>query len=580
VYDTLLEHQRFDLHGAVARVIEARYADRLDEHLERLAHHWSRAGDWTTGIRYGIRAAERSQALSQFADALAMLDRAEEWLGRVDDHTVRFDLLVDVMLRQERLCETLGLRTRQLDTVERLIALLAPGGDSPRLAEVHLRHGDVSTLLRRFEQADHALAAALASSERRGDRAAARNAHRSIGLLRSHEGRFEEAVASVQRALSIDLELEEHAAAAADTASLGSALRKLGRMDEAVSALNGAFDLIGPADEPVRLCMLHTVISQVYRDIGDTDDALRHLEVVRDLAISRRLPLMLPFCLPGIANLKLAQGRTEEALAAYRQSVDGCRQARYVEGLAQSLRGAGDLLDQLADRATQLVVWRRLAMALDALDRRKESEAVWERVRALCESAGDDALTLEALNALGVLYWKSGDYERALSRYREARALCEATNDRVHLGLMLNSIGATLLRLDRFDEARAVLEDAVHTNQATEERQLEAHSLAALGDALMGCDRFTDARCAFEQSGALRPLLGDRLGEGWMLERQARALRAEGRGTEAFALAERARAIATELGNPLLSAAADALSGVAAVSPAVDSPRTLPPSTK
>jgi tetratricopeptide (TPR) repeat protein/class 3 adenylate cyclase len=587
VYDTLLEHQRLDLHGAVARVIEARYADRLDEHLERLAHQWSRAGDWTTAIRYGVRAAERSQVLSQFADALAMLDRTEDWMARVDDETVRFDLLVDVLLRQERLCETLGLRTRQLDTIERLVALLTPGGDSPRLAEVHLRHGDVSTLLGRFEQADRALATALSSSERRGDRAAVRNAYRSIGLLRSHEGRFEEAVAAVERALSIDLELEEHAAAAADTASLGSALRKLGRFDDAVTALTGALDLVGPADEPVKVCMLHTVISQVYRDIGDTDAALRHLEVVRDLAISRRLPLMLPFCLPGIANFELAQGRTEEALAAYRQLVDGCRRARYVEGLAQSLRGwgealfglqrfeealdplreAGDLLDQLADRATQLVVWRRLAMALDALDRRKESAAAWERVRAVCVSTGDDARTLEALNTLGLLYWKSGDYESALSRYREARALCESMNDRVHLGLMLNSIGATLLRLDRFDEARAVLEEAVHTNRATEEGQLEAHALAALGDALMRCDRPSDARCAFEQSGALRPLLGDRLGEGWMLERQARALAAEGRGAEALAVAERARAIVTELGDPLLSAAVDALSGVAAPPP-------------
>jgi tetratricopeptide (TPR) repeat protein len=640
VYDTLLEHQRLDLHGAVARVIEARYADRLDEHLERLAHHWSRAGDWTTAIRYGVRAAERSHALSQFADALAMLDRTEDWVARVDHETVRFDLLVDVILRQERLCETLGLRTRQVDTIERLIALLAPGGDSPRLAEVHLRHGDVSTLLRRFEQADRALATALASSERRGDRAAARNAYRSIGLLRSHQCRFEEAVASVQHALAIDLELEEPSAAAADTAGLGNALRKLGRLDEALAAVTGAFDYIRPADEPAKSCMLHTVISQVYRDMGDTDAALVHLEVVRDLAISRRLPLMLPFCLPGIANLKLAQGRTEEALAAYRQSVDACRRTRYAEGLAQSLRGwgetlfglqrfeealdplreASDLLDQLADRATQVVVWRRLAMALDALDRPRESEAAWERVRALCESSGDtagelaaldglagvarrcgdrptavahlerarelarstgdDACTLAVLNTLGLLYWETGDYESALSRYHEARALCEAANDRVHLGLMLNSIGATLLRLDRFDEARAVLEEAVHANHATEERQLEAHALAALGDALMGCDRPSDARCAFEQSGALRPLLGDRLGEGWMLERQARALGAEGRGTEALAVAERARAIVTELGDPLLSAAVDALSGLAAVSPAIHSPPAVPDPTR
>ena len=589
VYDTLLEHQRLDLHGTVARVIEARYADRLDEHLERLAHHWSRAGDWTAAVRYGVRAAERSHALSQFADALAMLDRTEEWAARVDDETVRFDLLVDVLLHQERSCETLGLRMRQLDIVERLIALLEPGGDSPRLAEVHLRHGDVSTLLRRFDQADLALATALASSERRGDRAAARNAHRSIGLLRSHEGRFEEAVESVRRALEIDLELDEHAAAAADTASLGNALRKLGRLDDAVTALTGALDLITPADEPFKVCMLHTVMSQAYRDMGDTDAALRHLEVVRDLAISRRLPLMLPFCLPGIANLELAKGRTEEALAAYRQSVDGCRRTHYVEGLAQSLRGlgealfglqrfeealdplreAGDLLDQLADRATQIVVWRRLAMALDALHRRGESEAAWERVRALSQSTGDTAGELAALNLLGQLFWKSGDYESALSRYSEARALCESMNDRVHLGLMLNSIGVTLLRLDRFDEARAVLEEAVHTNHATEERQLEAHALAALGDALMGCGRPSDARCAFEQSGALRPLLGDRLGEGWMLERQARALRAEGRGAEARAVAEQARAIVAELGDPLLSAAVDALSGVDVVSPEI-----------
>jgi len=166
-----------------------------------------------------------------------------------------------------------------------------------------------------------------------------------------------------------------------------------------------------------------------------------------------------------------------------------------------------------------------------------------------------------------------------LSRYREARALCERTNDRVHLGLMLNSIGATLLRLRRFDEARAVLEEAVQTNHVTEEHQLEAHALAALGDALMGCDRPADARCAFEQSGALRPLLGDRLGEGWMLERQARALAAEGRPDDALACADQARAIVKELGDPLLSAALDALSRVA-VSPAADSPPTAPPSTQ
>ncbi|MDQ3516693.1 MAG: protein kinase, partial [Gemmatimonadota bacterium] len=71
-YDTLLEHQRQTLHAAAGRAIEQRYAERLEEHLERLAHHFTRAEEWSAAVRYGIRAADRSQALSQFADALAM----------------------------------------------------------------------------------------------------------------------------------------------------------------------------------------------------------------------------------------------------------------------------------------------------------------------------------------------------------------------------------------------------------------------------------------------------------------------------------------------------------------------------
>jgi len=44
--------------------------------------------------------------------------------------------------------------------------------------------------------------------------------------------------------------------------------------------------------------------------------------------------------------------------------------------------------------------------------------------------------------------------------------------------------------------------------------------------------------------------------------------------------AHRARVIATELGDPLLSAALDALSEIAGVSPAADIPPQFPPPTK
>jgi hypothetical protein len=210
------------------------------------------------------------------------------------------------------------------------------------------------------------------------------------------------------------------------------------------------------------------VISQVYREIGDTDAALRHLEVVRDLAISRRLPLSIRSVSgdPRVSNWR--RGRADEALAAYRQSVDSCRRARYVEGLVQSLRGLGEALFRAAafrrsarsvargerpagpvgGPSTELVVWRRLAMAwtrwiaganprshgnaVRALQERRVTPpaksplwtvspvwrvgaAIWQppshmsrEARELAGATGDDARTLAALNTLGVLYWESG----------------------------------------------------------------------------------------------------------------------------------------------------------------------------
>ncbi|MCI0418775.1 MAG: AAA family ATPase, partial [Acidobacteria bacterium] len=45
-YDSLLAHQRKSLHEAAGQVIEELYHDRLEEQVELLAHHFSRAENW------------------------------------------------------------------------------------------------------------------------------------------------------------------------------------------------------------------------------------------------------------------------------------------------------------------------------------------------------------------------------------------------------------------------------------------------------------------------------------------------------------------------------------------------------
>jgi serine/threonine protein kinase/tetratricopeptide (TPR) repeat protein len=205
-YDSLLSHQRRTLHGVVGAAMENRHLQRTDERAEALAYHFARAEAWRPAVRYGRRAADRASALSQFADALSMLDRVQECVTHLPEDEERRDLVADVLLQQERLCETLGQRGRQQQIVADLIALLAPRGASPRLALAYLRQGDLLTLLKRFDAADRALSTALRLSRERGDAALERHALRSIGLLRWHEERHEEALAITESALAIDRE--------------------------------------------------------------------------------------------------------------------------------------------------------------------------------------------------------------------------------------------------------------------------------------------------------------------------------------------------------------------------------------
>lgn len=612
-YDSLLEHQRATLHAAAGRAIEQRYAERLDEHLERLAHHFSRAEEWRAAIRYGIRAADRAQGLSQFADGLATLDLVQDWLSHIPDAAERNDLLADVLLRQERLCETLGLRARQLRLVEELIALLAPSGASMKLAEAYLRQGDVCTLLRRFDAADRALGTALRISREQGDAAGERNAWRSIGLLRSHAARYDEAIASLQRALAMDRELGESGAAAADLASLGNVFRNMRQHERALAQLEQALADLTARDDPTKRCAVMTVIASVHRELGDMTMALRYLESARDEAVERRLPIVASFSLLALAHVYLQQDRVDESLRTYRQAIDLARRARHAEGLAQSLRALGEVLSglgrliealpqlgeaavlfaQLEDRETQALMHVRLATIHEQLGDFSEAGTAWQAARTLSRKVGDlraEARALEGIaraarqgstpaatialyeealrytvrigdrerelsvrNSLGIIHWEEGAYADALRHYEIALQLCRDLEDRVHEGLVLNSLGATLLRLNRLEEARTALEDAARTNSASGQRRLEAHSLATLGDVCLAIGRTADARRHVEGSLAIRRELGDRRGEGWMLAQLARVLDAAGTREEAAGARASAMRIAEETKDTALS---------------------------
>ena len=572
-YDSLVGHQRKLLHGAIGRTLALTAAKRADERPAVLAHHFRQAEEWPDAIRFGRLAAERAVALSQFADALATLDAVLECVARLPDEE-QAGLTAELMLEQERLCETLGLRARQQEIVDILIARLARDGSSTRLAEVYLRQGDLSTLLKRFDAADRALSTALRIAQERGDTTLLRRGLRSVGLLRWHEGRHDEALTIMQRTLDADRACQDELAVAVDLTNLGNILKAKGDYARAKATLEEALTLPALRDDPKKLSYTHHNLANVYRALGDLDRALECLMQGDEATRVQLLPIQRSFHLTSIAHIQLQLGRIDAALQTYRDAVSLSRRARHADGLVQSLRMLGNTLVGLArydealpylqeaaelfapleDRVSEAEMWTSVAAILE---RRSPAEAarVWNIVLALQRKRGDSrgeldareglarasravapaesipafeaALMLAATigerareaalrNVLGLLEWERGCYAEALRHYEAALALVRNQGEPKHEAVVLNSLGVTLAKLGRPDEARTVLEDSVALSRRIGDRQLEAHARAGLGQVALSAHDLHSALASFEESLILRRAVGDRSGEGWM----------------------------------------------------------------
>jgi predicted ATPase len=80
-YNSLLLERRRLLHEHIAQGIEARFADRLEDHYSELAHHYSHSGNAEKAIEYlrqaGQQAVQRSaytEAINQLTTALSLLE--------------------------------------------------------------------------------------------------------------------------------------------------------------------------------------------------------------------------------------------------------------------------------------------------------------------------------------------------------------------------------------------------------------------------------------------------------------------------------------------------------------------------
>jgi DNA-binding SARP family transcriptional activator len=193
---------------------------------------------------------------------------------------------------------------------------------------------------------------AIAVAERTGAAAPAAQAHRELGYVELLRGRYDRAQRWLEQAGSLAGDDREERAWA--HAVQGVVLTDVGHHAEALSELREALRLAGKADAtPVEAWAL-TFIGRSHLLCGKLVSAREKLE--RALAIARRLRWTAFVPLPEslLADVDLAEGRTDVAAAAYEHAYalslqlgDPCW-----EGMA--MRGIGLVADQRGDAETAL----------------------------------------------------------------------------------------------------------------------------------------------------------------------------------------------------------------------------------
>jgi tetratricopeptide (TPR) repeat protein len=153
-YGGLLQERRRALHARVVDVIETLHRDRLDEQIERLAHHAVRGELREKAVSYLRQAGRKAAARSQILDALrqpggkaaaraanqeavALLDQALQALTHLPDGRAKLEQAIDIRLELRPSLLQLGRLGDALQVTKEAEHLAAELGDESRLGCVY-----------------------------------------------------------------------------------------------------------------------------------------------------------------------------------------------------------------------------------------------------------------------------------------------------------------------------------------------------------------------------------------------------------------------------------------------------------
>jgi tetratricopeptide (TPR) repeat protein len=310
--------------------MEHRYAGRLSEHAERLAHHAVRGEAWEKAVTHLWQAGRNARARSAYGQAVAFLEQAVEALTRLPDTVENAVLRIDLICRD--LSDPLGI----LEHYERLLEHLREAahlaeriGDRARLASALARTlrplRATGQLERAVEIGDRACGLATEVGEA-GLNALARMELSSVHYLRGDMRRAEALLTQALAALDSDSagtgEVESAWLRRMISQNLGRVLAETGRYRDAIQRGEETLRMAGEVGHPAPIAWALGHLAYAYCSRGDAaraiDLAARSLALARERDVHNLIQVASAF----LGAAYTLAGRTGEAVACLEEAVE------------------------------------------------------------------------------------------------------------------------------------------------------------------------------------------------------------------------------------------------------------------
>jgi predicted ATPase/class 3 adenylate cyclase len=328
-YSGVLRERRRDIHARTLDAMERLYADRLGEHVERLAHHAVRGELKEKAVRYLQQAGGKAAARMALTDARTWLEQALDILKILPESPALMEQAFEIRLELRALLRQLGEGRKMLEHLREAEAISERLKDDRRRGQVC---AFMTTVLSTFDELDEALATgnrALEIAHNLGDLRLRILATSHLEQAHYYRGDYEHVLELARKNLA---ELPPDwvhqyfgmsvPASVFGRVYLTMSLGELGRFAEGARYEAEAIQLAEPTQHAHTICWAHFAASVLHLLKGEWAKAHLLVEPWINPPRTAHMVMVRPWAVASAAWALAQGGNASEALSRVREAED------------------------------------------------------------------------------------------------------------------------------------------------------------------------------------------------------------------------------------------------------------------